>query len=154
MSNTIIAQVKLASGEVGYYDDYSRLYLTISNPIGVIYSGMNLTQIKHSVKSGRLKLISGSLYGEATKPVKVETPVKTEPVKPVEEPKKEEPVVEEVKPVDEVKTAEEVVEPTPVVEEEVSVLPEVTEKATETETSEEEVKPKRTRKKAAKTEEE
>ena len=148
MSNTIIAQVKLASGEVGYYDDYSRLYLTISNPIGVIYSGMNLTQIKHSVKSGRLKLISGSLYGEATKPVKVETPVKIEPVKPVEEPKKEEPVVEEVKP------AEEVVEPTPVVEEEVSVLPEVTEKATETETSEEEVKPKRTRKKAAKTEEE
>lgn len=148
MSNTIIAQVKLASGEVGYYDDYSRLYLTISNPIGVIYSGMNLTQIKHSVKSGRLKLISGSLYGEDTKPVKVETPVKTEPVKPVEEPKKEEPVVEEVKP------AEEVVEPTPVVEEEVSVLPEVTEKATETETSEEEVKPKRTRKKAVKTEEE
>lgn len=148
MSNTIIAQVKLASGEVGYYDDYSRLYLTISNPIGVIYSGMNLTQIKHSVKSGRLKLISGSLYGEATKPVKVETPVKTEPVKPVEEPKKEEPVVEEVKPV------EEVTEPTPVVEEEVSVLPEVTEKATETETSEEEVKPKRTRKKAVKTEEE
>lgn len=148
MSNTIIAQVKLASGEVGYYDDYSRLYLTISNPIGVIYSGMNLTQIKHSVKSGRLKLISGSLYGEATKPVKVETPVKTEPVKPVEEPKKEESVVEEVKP------AEEVVEPTPVVEEEVSVLPEVTEKATETETSEEEVKPKRTRKKAVKTEEE
>ena len=147
MSNTIIAQVKLASGEVGYYDDYSRLYLTISNPIGVIYSGMNLTQIKHSVKSGRLKLISGSLYGEATKPVKVETPVKTEPVKPVEKPKKEEPVVEEVKP------AEEVVEPTPVVEE-VSVLPEVTEKATETETSEEEVKPKRTRKKAVKTEEE
>ena len=147
MSNTIIAQVKLASGEVGYYDDYSRLYLTISNPIGVIYSGMNLTQIKHSVKSGRLKLISGSLYGEATKPVKVETPVKTEPVKPVEEPKKEEPVVEEVKPV------EEVTEPTPVVEE-VSVLPEVTEKATETETSEEEVKPKRTRKKAVKTEEE
>lgn len=148
MSNTIIAQVKLASGEVGYYDDYSRLYLTISNPIGVIYSGMNLTQIKHSVKSGRLKLISGSLYGEATKPVKVETPVKTEPVKPVEEPKKEEPVVEEVKPV------EEVTEPTPVVEEEVSVLPEVTEKATETETSEEEVKPKRTRKKSVKTEEE
>ena len=148
MSNTIIAQVKLASGEVGYYDDYSRLYLTISNPIGVIYSGMNLTQIKHSVKSGRLKLISGSLYGEATKPVKVETPVKTEPVKPVEESKKEEPVVEEVKPV------EEVTEPTPVVEEEVSVLPEVTEKATETETSEEEVKPKRTRKKAVKTEEE
>lgn len=148
MSNTIIAQVKLASGEVGYYDDYSRLYLTISNPIGIIYSGMNLTQIKHSVKSGRLKLISGSLYGEATKPVKVEAPIKTEPVKPVEEPKKEEPVIEEVKPV------EEVTEPTPVVEEEVPVLPEVTEKVTETETSEEEVKPKRTRKKAAKTEEE
>lgn len=148
MSNTIIAQVKLASGEVGYYDDYSRLYLTISNPIGVIYSGMNLTQIKHSVKSGRLKLISGSLYGETTKPVKVETPTKTEPVKPVEEPKKEESVKEEVKPV------EEVAEPTPVVEEEVSVTTEITEKVTETETSEEEVKPKRTRKKAVKTEEE
>lgn len=152
MSNTIIAQVKLASGEVGYYDDYSRLYLTISNPIGVIYSGMNLTQIKHSVKSGRLKLISGSLYGETTKPVKVETPVKTEPVKPVEELKKEESVQEEVKPV------EEVAEPTPVVEEEVSVTPEVTEKVTENvteiEASEEEVKPKRTRKKSVKTEEE
>ena len=152
MSNTIIAQVKLASGEVGYYDDYSRLYLTISNPIGVIYSGMNLTQIKHSVKSGRLKLISGSLYGETTKPVKVETPAKTEPVKPVEESKKEESFIEEVKP------SEEVVEPTPAVEEEVSVTPEVTEKVTEnvteTEAFEEEVKPKRTRKKSVKTEEE
>lgn len=95
MKREIIAEVKLASGEVGYYDDYSKLYLTINKPYGVIYSGTNLTQIKRSIKSGRLKLISGKLFDTDKKPVvEVQPPI-------VEEDKKEDQVetpVEEVKP--------------------------------------------------------
>lgn len=54
-----IATIKLAPGEAGYYDEYSRIYLSSSRPDAVIYSGTNCTQIKRSIKSGRLRLVSG-----------------------------------------------------------------------------------------------
>lgn len=57
----IIAKIKLANGQVGYYDDYSKIYLTPSRPEAYITSGTNLYQIKKSIKSGRLKLVEGSL---------------------------------------------------------------------------------------------
>ena len=57
----IIAKIKLANGQVGYYDDYSKIYLTPSRPEAFITSGTNLYQIKKSIKSGRLKLVEGSL---------------------------------------------------------------------------------------------
>ena len=56
-----IAVVRLARGEVGYYDQYTSLHLTIMNPVGTVGRGQNLTGITRSVKSGRLMLISGSL---------------------------------------------------------------------------------------------
>lgn len=92
MGQTPIAKVRLAAGQVGYYDDYSKIYLSTSNPEAVIYAGTNMYQIKKSIKSGRLKLVSGSLSNE--KPVKenkvkkVETKVtkqKVEKAAPVEE---------------------------------------------------------------------
>ena len=70
MQKQPIAKIRLASGEVGYYDDYSRIYLSVANPEAYIYPGTNLFQIKRSIKSGRLRLIEGSL----SEPV-VEKPV-------------------------------------------------------------------------------
>lgn len=102
-----IATIKLAPGEAGYYDEYSRIYLSSTRPDAVIYSGTNCTQIKRSIKSGRLRLVSGGFDKPVTEPVvEQQTPVITEEVKEV-------PIQEE-----EVKTEEEVA-PTIVTEEQV-----------------------------------
>lgn len=61
----IIAYVRLAPGQVGFYDELTRIHLTISNPQAAILAGMNTTNIKRSVRSGRLILVSGSLEPEA-----------------------------------------------------------------------------------------
>ena len=107
-----MAIVRLARGEVGFFDPLTRIHLNISSPQAVITPGMNVKNIKRSVRSGRLLLISGSLEPEVIKKdapaptkkveaVKKEevTPAETkkeEPEKPAEE-KKEEPVKEEPK---------------------------------------------------------
>ena len=123
MEREIIAEIRLAPGEVGYYDDYSRIYLNTSRPTAKIYAGTNTTQIRRSIRSGRLRLVSGSLFVAA--PVKTEKPkpVKAEPVKPEEKPEpvpEPEPVFEvpEEAPVEEIVPEEEVpVESAPVEEE-------------------------------------
>jgi len=79
----IIAEIKLAPGEVGYYDEYSRIYLTLSKPTAYVYAGTNCTQIKRSIKYGRLRLISGSFDIPNPKPVSINEP-KTETVVKVE----------------------------------------------------------------------
>ena len=68
MTRKAIAVIALSPGEIGYYDDYSRIYLSNSSPRATIYSGTNLYQIRKSIKSGRLRLVEGSLAdGEAIK---------------------------------------------------------------------------------------
>lgn len=74
MTRKAIAVISLAPGEIGYYDDYSRIYLSNSNPKATIYSGTNLYQIRKSIKSGRLKVVEGSLVESET--------IKTKEVKP------------------------------------------------------------------------
>ena len=64
MSKEIIAVVRLNVGESGYYDELSRIHLTQSNPLREILAGTNCTQLRRSVKSGRLRLLSGSLGEE------------------------------------------------------------------------------------------
>lgn len=91
-----IATIKLAPGEAGYYDEYSRIYLSSTRPDAVIYSGTNCTQIKRSIKSGRLRLVSGGFDKPVTESViEEQTPIVTEEVKEV-------PVQEEVKTEEEV----------------------------------------------------
>ena len=97
MARQAIAVIALAPGEIGYYDDYSRIYLSNESPKAVIYAGTNLFQIRKSIASGRLRLVQGSLSGEAdaenTKTVEVKPVIAPEPVK--EEVKVEpEPIVE------------------------------------------------------------
>lgn len=116
-----IATIKLAPGEAGYYDEYSRIYLSSTRPDAVIYSGTNCTQIKRSIKSGRLRLVSGGFDKPVTESViEQQPPVTTEEAKetPVQEEVK---VEEEVAPtiVTEEQAPEEVKEEVPVREEEV-----------------------------------
>lgn len=136
MARQAIAVIALAPGEIGYYDDYSRIYLSNESPKAVIYAGTNLYQIRKSIASGRLRLVQGSLSGEADaentktveikpvispEPVKEEVKVETEPT--VETPKEEKVEVEIVTetlaeaPVEEVVEQAEVVETVDTVEE-------------------------------------
>ena len=39
-----IAVIRLAPGQVGYYDELSRIHLTIGNPERAIYAGTNCSQ--------------------------------------------------------------------------------------------------------------
>ena len=64
MSKNTIAVVQLSPGEVGYYDELSRIHLTIGHPAEAVEAGTNCTQLRRSVKSGRLRLVSGSLGAE------------------------------------------------------------------------------------------
>ena len=112
----IIAEIRLSNGEVGWYDEYTRIYLTIMNPTAYVYAGMNLTQIKRSLASGRIRLVKGSLVKQ--EPVKPETSVETAPVEAPE--KQEKPVVEEAPVIEEIvieAPVEEKTEEAPIVEE-------------------------------------
>jgi predicted ribosome quality control (RQC) complex YloA/Tae2 family protein len=57
----VLGLIRLAPGEVGFYDDLTRIHLTIANPERHVLAGMNTTNIKRAVRSGRLLLVSGSL---------------------------------------------------------------------------------------------
>ena len=95
-----MAIVRLARGEVGFFDPLTRIHLNISSPQAVITPGMNVKNIKRSVRSGRLLLISGSLEPEV---IKKDAPA---PTKKVEAVKKEEPKKETPKKKEEVTPAE------------------------------------------------
>jgi hypothetical protein len=127
----VIAVVRLAAGRVAYYDELSRIHLTINNPIANITDDMNIRKIQKAIKNKSLTLVSGSLDVSAIKedvsefiPVKDKTPkVKVETKKVNKEVKENVvetvesiPVKEEIK--EEVKEeAQETIEP--VVEEKV-----------------------------------
>ena len=84
MARQAIAVIALAPGEIGYYDDYSRIYLSNESPKAVIYAGTNLFQIRKSIASGRLRVVQGSLSGEVitenTKTVEVKPIITPEPI--------------------------------------------------------------------------
>ena len=100
MTRKAIAVIALSPGEIGYYDDYSRIYLSNSSPRATIYSGTNLYQIRKSIKSGRLRLVEGSLVeGEAINNKDIK-PENTE-IKPIPS------IVEEKKPAIEIEVVNE-----------------------------------------------
>lgn len=91
MSN-IIATIRLMPGQVGFYDPLSQIHLTIGMPQRDVYAGTNVTQLRKSVKSGRLQLVSGSFGPEA--PVRLEK--KNGKIVVTKEPVEKEKVVEPV----------------------------------------------------------
>ena len=112
----VIARVRLAKGRVGYFDELTRIHLTVSNPEKPVFAGMNTANIKRAVRSGVLRLVYGSLELEAKQvqkdmhadkaAVEVKT-VKAEPAKAVEPAKAEQaPEVPAVEPAPEVAPVE------------------------------------------------
>lgn len=56
-----IAIVKLAPGEVGYYDPYTKIHLTLSRQEATVYSYMNTSRLRTAIAEKILILKAGSL---------------------------------------------------------------------------------------------
>jgi hypothetical protein len=78
---SVIAVVRLAPGRVGYFDDITRIHLTIANPEKPVIEGMNVTNLKRAVRGGSIKVVAGSLEPVATlskeviEPIQIPAPV-------------------------------------------------------------------------------
>ncbi len=124
MERKQIATVKLAPGQGNFFDELTRIHLTMGNPNGAVYAGMNVSNIRKAIRSGRLVIVNGSL-GPAEEPFKLVAKngkyVLERSLKKKAEVKKAEPKKEEPKPapVEEAPIEEEapVVEEAPAVEE-------------------------------------
>lgn len=125
-----IAELRLAPGQVGFYDELTNIHLTLTKPYANVYQGMNTSGLQRSVNSKRLILTWGSLKPApitASEEVYMTKPVvETRPVVEVKEVVLEEPVQEVI--VEEVPVVEEVKEE--VVEEVVEEAPKATKKKT------------------------
>lgn len=99
--NDIIATIKLALGEVGFYDPLSGIHLSIGNPVAYIRAGVNTSQLQASVRSGRLILVEGSLGNPPPEPISYVPRIAAEPREiPGGEQTVSEPVIEETRPVE------------------------------------------------------
>lgn len=87
--NRIIATIRLAPGEVGYYDELTKIYLTMSQPKANIYAYMNTSNILRSIRAKTIILVSGSLITRNVKEVNEENLVKRQGPILAKEPKKE-----------------------------------------------------------------
>ena len=57
-----IAEIALAPGQAGYYDDLSNTRLTAVNPNKIILAGTNVSNLLTAVKEKKIILLWGSLY--------------------------------------------------------------------------------------------
>lgn len=62
----VIGIIKLAPGEVGFYDEISKIHLTMSRPKAEVYDYMNTTKLIRAVRSKVLILVAGSLNAART----------------------------------------------------------------------------------------
>lgn len=64
MSREVIATIKLAPGRVGFYDELSRIHLTLGAPTATVLSGTNCARLRRAVRDGVVNLVDGTLGGE------------------------------------------------------------------------------------------
>ena len=64
-----IAKIRLALGNVGFYDSLTGVRLTKADPEGTIYSGKNTSNIKKAIREGKVVLKEGSLSSLQVEPV-------------------------------------------------------------------------------------
>lgn len=76
----IIASIKLAPGNRGYFDPLTGINLTISNNIGYVRENDNVSNIRKAIREGKIKIVGGQL------------PPTVNNIKSVKEAKKEKPV--------------------------------------------------------------
>ena len=79
----VIASIKLAPGNRGYFDPLTGINLSISNNIGYIREGDNVDNIRRDIKNGKIKIVGGKLSPaiaiipeEQPEPVKEEKAIK------------------------------------------------------------------------------
>lgn len=58
---TVKAKVRLATGNVGWYDPLTNIHLTIQRPEGIVYEGMNTSNLKKGVMYKTITVTDGSL---------------------------------------------------------------------------------------------
>lgn len=61
MTSRIIAKIRLAKGEVAFYDELSRIHLTLSRPTADVYDYMNTAALRRAVMNKRIILVAGTL---------------------------------------------------------------------------------------------
>ena len=86
----VIASIKLAPGNRGYFDPLTGINLSISNNIGYIREGDNVDNIRRDIKNGKIKIVGGKLSPAIN--IVPEPEIQPEPVKEekvVKEPKKD-----------------------------------------------------------------
>lgn len=119
MARYVIGVIRLAPGQVGYYDELTGIHLTLRRPQAEVYNYMNTVALIRAVRAKIIVLVSGTLMVPTSL-----SPNKTNQASTFAAPKAKvatmQASVEEVKP-KEIVTEEvskiEVVEETPIVEE-------------------------------------
>lgn len=87
----IIASIKLAPGNRGYFDPLTGMNLSLSNNIGYIREGDKVDNIRKDIKDGKIKIVGGKLPPAVNIEQKQfkEEPVKVEAKKELKVMKKE-----------------------------------------------------------------
>ncbi len=57
----VIAQVKLAPGETGFFDSEAKIYLNWSHPVADIFKGTPLKKLRKAVKDKKIVVVAGTL---------------------------------------------------------------------------------------------
>ena len=65
-----LGTIRLNSGQGGWFDELTRIHLTLGNPQADVFAGQNLSNVRKGVHAGRLSLIKGTL-GPDDSPYKV-----------------------------------------------------------------------------------
>ena len=105
-----IAKIRLAQGNVGFYDSLTSIRLTKAAPEAIVYSESNVANIKKAIKEGKVVLKEGSLSSLQIEPIyKREVEIDTAPkTKKIVEKKKPEKIENQPKKATTVKAKKEV----------------------------------------------
>ena len=75
MTNKIIAVVKVAPGNIGWYDSLTGIHLTIARSTAKVYSGSNTTNLVKALRERVIELVDGSLIEGKQEPTIDSTPL-------------------------------------------------------------------------------
>lgn len=96
--NTPVAKIKLAPGNIGFYDSYTGINLTLNSPEALVYNNYETRGIRNAIKAGKIRLLGGSLPSSNLNIKKKEPILKGVKTRKEKQVKKEEIKREEVKP--------------------------------------------------------
>ena len=77
MTRKIIAVVKLAPGNIGWYDALTGIHLTLARSKANVYSGSNTTNLIKALRERVIELVNGSLIEGNQEPTINSTPLNT-----------------------------------------------------------------------------